>query len=164
MEESEETIEKGLSNPAIDQLTLELFMNRNTYKKYISKTNPEKHEKLIEHNNNLLKYRHRILQVTIDLLDNPSSQITTEVNEIFDIYSKTLVRHFQQKDMENTNIDQRHASSDNCDDDDVLFDPESTETSITDPIYAPSSFWGKERVIKSQASISQYDMNMFKRK
>jgi len=146
-------------NPNIDKITLELFMNRNIYKKYVAKNEPEKHEKILEHHENIRKYKHRILELTKQFLDHPTIQMTTEINEIFDAYSKTLIRHFQQKDMENYHINQEPK------DEDVMFDPEAMEP-IVEPlqVYNQSSFWGKERVVKSQTAISQYDMNMFQRK
>jgi hypothetical protein len=146
-------------NPNIDKLTLELFMNRNIYKKYVAKNEPEKYEKIVIHHESIRKYKHRILDLTQQLLEDPNIQITTEINEIFDAYSKTLIRHFQQKDMEKSNTNQDTI------DDDVMFDPEVMEP-IAEPaqVYNQSSFWGKERVVKSQTAISQYDMNMFQRK
>jgi hypothetical protein len=144
-----------INNPNIDKITLELFMNRNIYKKYVAKNEPEKHEKLLEHYGNIKKYRHRIIELTKQLLDDPTLQITTETNEIFDAYSRILVRHFQQKDMETNQLE------------DVMFDPEAMEESPAVEqvqVFNQSSFWGKERVVKSQTTISQYDMNMLQRR
>ena len=143
-------------NPNIDKLTLEMFMNRNIYKKYIAKNEPEKYEKIVIHHENIRKYRHRILNLTEQLLEDTSMQITTEINEIFDAYSRTLIRHFQQKDMEKST----EKGTKNSHEDEVLFDPEIMEDHPSQPTPS-SSFWGKDRVVKSQTSISQYDMNMF---
>ena len=135
----EETDEPFPQNPNIDKLTLELFMNRNIYKKYVAKNEPEKYEKIVIHHENIRKYRQCILNLTEQLLEDPSMQITTEINEIFDAYSRTLIRHFQQKDMEKANENSR--------DEDILFDPikinQYRQPEIT------TSFWGKERVKKT---------------
>jgi flagellin-specific chaperone FliS len=152
----EETDEPFPQNPNIDKLTLELFMNRNIYKKYVAKNEPEKYEKIVMHHENIRKYKQCILNLTEQLLEDPSVQITTEINEIFDAYSRTLIRHFQQKDMEKANENYRGFQ----DQDDVLFDPEIMEDRPVEPTPS-SSFWGKDRVVKSQTSIAQYDMNMF---
>jgi hypothetical protein len=149
MEDSDDLLPK---NPNIDKLTLELFMNRNIYKKYIAKNEPEKYEKIVIYHENIQKYKKRIFEFTEQLLENPSMQITTEINEIFDAYSKTLIRHFQQKDMEKS-TERSHK------DEDVLFDPEIIESRV--PEATRPSIWGKDRVVKSQTSIAQYDMNMF---
>jgi hypothetical protein len=152
----EDTVEDLPQNPNIDKLTLELFMNRNIYKKYVAKNEPEKYEKTMIHHENIRKYKHRILDLTQQLLEDPTKQITTETNEIFDAYSRTLIRHFQQKDIEKGTENYRGFQ----DQDDVLFDPEIMEDRPSQPAQS-SSFWGKDRVVKSQTSISQYDMNMF---
>lgn len=153
MEGSDEETDNILpQNPNIDKLTLELFMNRNIYKKYVAKNEPEKYEKIVIHHENVRKYKHRILNLTEQLLEDPSMQITTEINEILDAYSKTLIRHFQQKDMEKSGCSRK--------DEDVMFDPDILEDRPTQPTPS-SSFWGKDRVVKSQTSIAKYDMNMF---
>lgn len=159
MSDTEENDNLLPQNPNIDKLTLEMFMNRNIYKKYVAKNEPEKYEKIMEHHDNIKKYKRRILQLTEQLLDNPSMQITTETNDIFDAYSRTLIRHFQQKDIEKfTENANGNTSGNSHTDDDVMFDPEVMEEEHSRP--SMGSFWGKERVIKSQMSISQYDMNM----
>jgi hypothetical protein len=167
MNTTEETDNLLPQNPNIDKLTLEMFMNRNIYKKYVAKNEPEKHEKIMEHHDNIKKYKRRILQFTEQLLDNPSMQITTETNDIFDAYSRTLIRHFQQKDMEKftekvTEKFTENATGNSHIDDDVMFDPEVMEEEPPQPTMG--SFWGRERVIKSQMSISQYDMNMLQKR
>jgi hypothetical protein len=139
----EETDNPLPQNPNIDKLTLELFMNRNIYKKYVAKNEPEKYEKIVIHHENVRKYKHRILNLTEQLLEDPSMQITTEINEIFDAYSKTLIRHFQQKDMEKGTEKGMGKSRD----EDVMFDPDILEP--RPPVTPLASFWGKDRVIKS---------------
>ena len=139
----EDTVEDLPQNPNIDKLTLELFMNRNIYKKYVAKNEPEKYQKIVIHHENVRKYKHRILNLTEELLEDPSMQITTEINEIFDAYSKTLIRHFQQKDMEKGTEKGMGKSRD----EDVMFDPDILEP--RPPVTPLASFWGKDRVIKS---------------
>ena len=94
---------------AINKMTLELLMNRSKYKKYVEKVDPSKHRENDNHLQKICKYKHRILHLTSDLLDDPELMITLDVGESFHGYMRTLIRYFEMKDME------KH-------DDDVLFD------------------------------------------
>jgi len=60
----------------IDKLTLELLINKNQYKKYLSKTDPEKFKTNQEHLEKINKYRGKIMTMFSQLLDNPDKQIT----------------------------------------------------------------------------------------
>ena len=93
----------------IDQITLDFLMNRSQYKKYVAKNDPAKHTENQEHLQKIYKYRNRISEFTDDLLTNPDTMITLDVNQAFDRYMRTLIRYFEMKDLENK-------------DDDVLFD------------------------------------------
>ena len=81
----------------IDQLTMSLLMNKQTYNKYISKQDPEKGRILQDHNNKILKYKEKILQITNDKLNDLSLQINNDIDNSFDAYIKTVIHHFQQK-------------------------------------------------------------------
>jgi hypothetical protein len=96
-------------NNHIDQLTLDFLMNRSQYKKYVAKNDPTKHIENEEHLQKICKYKHRISNITNDLLDNPETMITLDVSQSFDRYVRTLIRYFEMKDLEEK------------DDDDVLF-------------------------------------------
>ena len=95
--------EEIIPTPAneIDQLTMALLMNKQTYNKYISKQDPEKAKMIQEQQNEMDTYREKILTITKNKLDNPHLQITNDVDEVFDAYTKVLIRHFKQKEMEN---------------------------------------------------------------
>jgi len=84
----------------IDKLTMELFMNKKQYRKYLAKTDPLKSKEYEEYLENRRQHADSIMELTMDLLENPSLQITTEINEIFEHYVKTLIHYFQRKEME----------------------------------------------------------------
>ncbi len=152
------TSENTYKTDEINKITLELFMNKNNYKKYLSKTDPKKYEEHLKYLSNVNKYKHSITRITHDLLDNPDMQITTDVNEIFEMYVKTLIAHLQQKEYECADDD-----NSNNNNEDTLFgeiaDDEPT------PRYSNSmhSFWGKERVVKKPQNQMEYDLNLFGR-
>lgn len=144
----------------IDKVTLECFMNRTRYNKYIAKTDPKRSAETEQYLANIRKYCSKIKDLTGDLLDDPTMPVTTEVNEMFDAYMKTLIRHFQTKDLERGS----GLSNYNCDndEDDTLFgqmDNTSTDLAmdadaLTSGNHSVSpkmnSFWSSERVMRKR--------------
>ena len=88
----------------IDKLTLELFINKSQYQRYLSKADPEKYKIRQEHLDNIQRYKSEIKEMTSDLLEN--AQITTEINDAFETYVKCVISHLQMREY---------------DDDDTLF-------------------------------------------
>jgi hypothetical protein len=155
---SNSMVEQSYHHGELDQLTLELLMNKNHYHKYMSAANPDKFAKREAYLADLKKYRQKILNITHELLDRPDTQITTDIANIFEAYTKTIIEHV------------KHSAS-RCDADvepfdDTLFGTidETDNQDRNDP--PPSqSFWGKERVVRrghNQTQL-QYDLNVFSR-
>lgn len=92
-----------LSNE-VDQMTMELLMNKNSKQKYKSKANCENKLLYIDQNNELLKYKTQILELTEQKLNNQHTQINGDVDTIFDAYVLACIRHFKQKEVENANL------------------------------------------------------------
>jgi hypothetical protein len=138
----------------IDKVTLELLMNKNHYKRYIANTDPTKHAEMVKHNALITKYKYKITNLTNEMLSDPSKQITTNVNEAFNGYIKTLIQYFQMKELENK-------SNEHSDDDDVLFgnidedDCPAVETEENDAVQPiMKSFWGGSRVVKQKQNVN----------
>jgi hypothetical protein len=138
---SNSMVEQSYHHGELDQLTLELLMNKNHYHKYMSAANPDKFAKREAY-----------------LADLKNTQITTDIANIFEAYTKTIIEHV------------KHSAS-RCDADvepfdDTLFGTidETDNQDRNDP--PPSqSFWGKERVVRrghNQTQL-QYDLNVFSR-
>jgi len=142
-------------NGLVDKITLELLMNKNHYNRYISKTDPKRHEEYVEHMEKVKKYTEHILNTTRDFLDDPNHQVTTEVNEAYENYVRTLICHFDYKRMENLN---ENHNDDN--DDDVLFG--NMDNKLKEPEPPSKSYWGKNKVVKKK-SASYYAMNLIPR-
>lgn len=101
------------------QLTLELFMNKNAYNRYVEKTDPNKFQERQDYINKALKYKGRILDITRRYIDNPDLQITTEMNDMFSDYCKTCIKYFELKDLEEACT---------CkDEDETMFDPQQMD-------------------------------------
>jgi len=166
---------------SIDKLTLELLINKQHYSKYLSKTDPKKHDEYKEYKSKLRKYSVDIIDITSQLIENPKKMFSSEIEETFDAYIKSIFKHFELKELEKSN-EYNHNGYKNEDDDDVLFgncdnnllqgrenaqedNPENeADTEEQDSSPMMKSFWGKEKVIKQSSSIPYYDMNMFHKK
>ena len=92
-----------LSND-VDQMTMELLMNRNSKHKYKSKINPENKLMYIDQNNELLKYKSQILAITEQKINDSHTQINGDLDTIFDAYVLACIRHFKQKEIERSNL------------------------------------------------------------
>jgi hypothetical protein len=152
--ETDNTSAVAHNNEMIDKVTLELLMNKNHYKRYIANTDPTKHAEMVKHNALITKYKYKIMNLTNELLSDSSKQITTNVNEAFNGYVKTLIQYFQMKELENK-------SNEHSDEDDVLFGnmdsdnsnaAESEQNEPVEPIM--KSFWGGSRVVKQKQNIN----------
>lgn len=137
-------------NEMIDKMTLELLMNKGHYHKYMANADPEQHEKQVRFRSQLSKYKHKIISITNELITSQTKQITTDVNDAFTDYVKTLIQYFQMKEMENKS---------HTDDEDILFGSiENYDDENKDTVEAEvSSLWGGGKVVKRKAT----NMNAF---
>jgi len=136
-------LEPAPQNKDIDKLTLELFMNKGKYNKYIQKTDPKAHEEKQTYIAKLLKYRRRILEMTETLIGDPDAPITTDINTGFADYTKELIKYFDMKSIEGMRTKKYGSDEGEAEEDgDILF-------SNMDYMPVPtSSFWSKERITK----------------
>jgi hypothetical protein len=140
---------KNIVLPDIDKVTLECFMNKTRYNKYVAKTDPKKSAETTEYLVNIKKYCSKIKDITGDLLDDPTLPITNEVNDAFDSYMKTLIHHFQTKELENRGSYKNYQYDNN--EEDTLFgqmDGDDGNHSEMQPSPKMNSFWSSEYVVK----------------
>ena len=131
----------------IDKLTLELFMNKSTYQKYLAQSDPKKAEENRLFKTDLRKYSKDILQMTQAYLYNPDeTQITLEINEMLERFGKTWIKYFQIKELENGGSEfHKEKDGDKLFDETTLFDSrdpiedmESTKTEFSSsPVQEP---------------------------
>ena len=136
------------TTPFIDQMTLELLMNKQQYQKYKETKDPDGHSKEQEFNEELSTYKSRIIDLTTHLLNDHRDPISNDVNDVFEQYSKCLIRHFKMKDIESENTMSSKYDA-QYDDDQVMFgeiDNETNELSERDQTKMDilnQSVWGK---------------------
>jgi F0F1-type ATP synthase membrane subunit b/b' len=102
------------SNPYIDKITLELLLNKSAYQKYLSKTDPEKHNEYQEFIKKTKRFRSNILEITENLIDHEKHQYTNEVTDAFGAYMHALIKYLEIE-----------LSNQQNGDEDVLFPPEN---------------------------------------
>lgn len=101
MEEQEEVIATVSSTTMdLDKLTLELLMNKTTYKRYLEKTDTKKFDERQQFLARVRKYRSRILSLTEDYLENPDIQASLDMNQAFDDYMKSAIRYLEDLDIQ----------------------------------------------------------------
>jgi len=132
----------------IDKMTMELLMNKKKYNKYISKNDPELHNKKQQEFAKMQKYAARILDLTEGLLTDPNMEVKNDVNEMFIQYVKTCMYHFETKDMELAGCRDSYENG-NYDDENTLFgeceqDADSESEKESEKVApTPKSYWGK---------------------
>lgn len=159
LDEDNNELDSHNNNTDMDELTLALLMNKNHYRKYVAQTNPE--QSILDNKSidDKRKYRDKILQITANMIDSPDLQISTDINQIFNTYTKQLIRHFKMKEIE------RQHNSDYNEEDDTLFGNINDDTDTPSYPQVTPSLWGKERVIKKgNLPIANYDMRMFSKR
>ena len=130
----------------INNITMNFLMNKSQHKKYISEEDPARYEREQKHIRTLKKHKNEIIELTRRLICEPDTQLTTDVNESFNDYTRTLLRYLKMKDIEKKGYD-------NDSDDETLFgnidesDEEDTD-SKRDSQNDITSFWGTKLVKK----------------
>lgn len=81
----------------IDNITLELLMNKQKYQKYREHASCTNQYKNKQYNDDLHTYKCKIIKLTNELLNEPLTEISNDVNDAFEEYSKCLIRHFKME-------------------------------------------------------------------
>jgi hypothetical protein len=143
----------------IDQMTLELLVNKSQYRKYLEKTDPAEYARKQERYDRFIKYRSQIGTMFRDLLNDYSVSGSSphlgnsDIQELFSAFVDKSVYFFETREYDQSAMpyDQE---ADQEEDDEVLFGNISSirsirETSATYSApfanhYRPgNSFWGK---------------------
>lgn len=137
-----------------DKLSMEILMNKSQYQKYLSQTNPEKHNAHKEFIKSVKKHKYKILKLTNQFLDDPTTDFNLSINEMFENYAKALIQFIEMKELDQqTNggcyeSDYQDKENDAFDD-----DKNEDETCLGKNNYIPNrsveSFWGKSVSKKS---------------
>jgi len=153
----------------VDKLTLELFTNKNTYRRYLAKNDPETFQKQERLQEKICEHKSEILERFEEILENPSLP-SGELSEIFERFMSVLLQEIESsklREMESRtdspflveDYSEKNGEEDD-DDDDTMF-PVTKMSASSDT--EKKSFWSKDRVIKretySEAILSHYPTN-----
>lgn len=126
----------------IDQLTLDLLVNKGQYKKYLSIADPQRFEEQQKHLEKIAKYENKIRSMFSNLMEG--KQITNDINESFDQFIKDCIRHCENKELEKEDFPK---------DEDVMFGNMDSSEEEQEEDQLPtqsSSFWG-QKIVKKPA-------------
>ena len=108
---------------SMDQLTMELLLNKTQYQKYLAKTDSQKHAEYCEFLEGCSEHRQEIVDITVNLLDsntkNKDKEIkkySQEVQTAFDEYAKAVIRFLEIQESVNSRYKEEE-------DDDIMFPP-----------------------------------------
>jgi hypothetical protein len=138
----------------VERLTLELFTNRNQYKKYLAKNEPEKYIKLEEEREKLLQHKDAILLKTEQLISIPDLEVSPLVRESFQRFVNTLIREIETDAL----LPQEYNEYDDEEDEDTTIFTNMEDSS------AKKSFWSGDRVLKQNDIFDHYPTNNLVRK
>lgn len=120
---------------ANDKMTLELLTNRNQYRKCLSYVNPDKYTEIQTKLQKHKLYFSMVNDLTNELLENPEKMVSIEINEAFDNYLNSCIRHFELQEIGNNTNAQKN------EDEDMLFGGSQTINNSVENTM--KSYWGK---------------------
>lgn len=116
----------------IDKLTMEMFMNKKSYQKYVEKADPKKHAEHQEFLSKMRRHGSRLLELTHGYVEDPDKQVSLDMNRAFYEYAQSCLHHFEQLELQDSGFSHKEQY-----DEDVLFDPAKTGDSI-DSFFLPN--------------------------
>lgn len=131
----------------VDDLTLQTFMNKSNYDKYLMKNNDQKYKEKLEYKNKLSSFKTSIIKIFNDYIDNPDLQISYELDDMFSQFSKSCIKHLEFEHLLEHKDDQFES---NEKDEDTLFDKIDNDNvppppQVMDKIH---TLWGKAPIKK----------------
>jgi hypothetical protein len=98
----------------IDDITLELLLNKSKYDKILSKTNPAKFKERQLYLQRIHEKSSSIKTIFQELLDNPHACITKDISEGFDHFVRSCLKHLEILELDHLKYDPTLFG--NCDD------------------------------------------------
>ena len=116
-------------NEYIDEITLQLLINKQCKSKYLMQHHPDKYKEDEEYKEKIAYYKTDIENIFDDYLNIKSHQVSSNLDEAFDIFIRACLKHFEIKEVEQENTY-------NNDDNEILFQNSKAFTK-------GKSYWGK---------------------
>jgi hypothetical protein len=132
----------------IDQLTLELLVNKQKYKSYLAKNDQSQFEKLQQKQSSYQRHMNKIEHMTQQLFSNymyPKSKfvVSKKIQDIFDAYIDECICHFDRQQ----ELEREIHNEDNFEKEETLFEycdieapPETSSSKNVLPYYTMDMF------------------------
>jgi len=157
----------------VDKLTLELFTSKNTYRRYLAKTDPETFQKQERLQEKICEHKAEILERIEEMLSGPlpstSSSSSSELTEIFERFMSILLQEIESSKLREKNdspfLVEEFDDYSREEEDEEMFPVTKMSSSASQEKedIEKKSFWSKDRVIKretySEAILSHYPTN-----
>lgn len=122
-----ECMEETPATDYINKLTLEMFMNRKCYNKYLEINDPDGHVKQREYKQKLRKYMVDIVNITSQMIEDPDESPNEEIKTAFSDFSRSIIKYYEMKELEKSK--NTYKQDYEKDDDDIMFDPNTMNES-----------------------------------
>ena len=133
-------------NKEMEDITMELLMNKSQYNKYVHQLNPAKFKEREMFLNQIRGHRESISSMMQELLYHPEEIITREINDSFHAFVKVCLKHLEIREIheshQGNNYKKNHAEDD-MDEEETMFG--NIDQSLT------NSVWG-EKIVKQKYS------------
>jgi rubrerythrin len=150
----------------IDALTLRLLTSKKRYNTYLATANPDKSAEIQEYYDKVSKNKRRMKEIIGKYLDNPETETNNEVDDMFETFFKTLLKHFDMKDYEDKCAKHGYDATDSSEEEESLFakdreeeeqEEEEQEEEEQEDSKPPlnTSFWGK-KINKRSNTLDQF--------
>lgn len=133
MDSSDCDIAHSPKNNYIDEITLELLINKQCKTKYLMQHDPQKFKETEEFKDKMAYYKQDIIGAFYKYMDNDGHQVCSEMDDAFEIFVKACFKHFEIQEVAQEN---NYFNEDK--DDNVLFQNVNAFTQAKS-----NSFWGK---------------------
>lgn len=134
-------------NNPINDITMQFLMNKDKYNKYLLKKDPEQNLEKNKYKNDLLDLKGEIMTITEELINNYEDVINNDVNESFQIYTKSIIKYLNHKKIESLNkyndLNNDECNSDECNSDEYNSDEYNSDTNTNQfSNISSKSYWG----------------------
>ena len=130
----------------VDKLTLELFTSKNTYRKYLAKTDPETFQKQERLQEKIMEYKPEIRRKLDEMLDSSSSSSSGELVELFERLIFGVLQEIEMESESSKRLMEIEDLEEEEEEEEVMFGIKEKEEPIE-----KKSFWSKDRVIKQES-------------
>tara|TARA_B100001175_G_C19486898_1_gene630322 strand:+ start:339 stop:764 length:426 start_codon:yes stop_codon:yes gene_type:complete len=100
-------------NDYIDEITLQLLINKQCKSKYLMQHDPEKYKQEEEYKQKVIYYKDDIANIFNDYSNIRNHQVTSDLDDAYNNFIKACLKHFEIKEVEQDNTYNNDTDTDN---------------------------------------------------